>query len=40
MGLPEGHVTGVPDLSRAQMLKILGNGCVPTQAAEAIRRLA
>ena len=39
-GLPEGHVTGVPGLSRPQMLKILGNGVVPQQAAMAIGRLA
>ena len=39
MGLPTGHVTGVPDLSRAQQLKILGNGVVPQQAAEATQQL-
>jgi DNA (cytosine-5)-methyltransferase 1 len=31
MGLPEGWVTGV-DISRSQMLRILGNGVVPQQA--------
>lgn len=34
MGLPEGHVTAA-DLSRAQKLKIIGNGVVPQQAAAA-----
>ena len=39
MGLPVGHVTNVPGLSRNEMLKILGNGCVPQQATEAVRWL-
>lgn len=39
MGLPGGWVTGVPGLSRAEQLQLLGNGVVPQQAAEAIRRL-
>jgi DNA (cytosine-5)-methyltransferase 1 len=39
MGLPDGWVTAVPGLSRNDQLKILGNGVVPQQAAEAIRRL-
>lgn len=39
MGLPEGWVTGVPGVSRNGQLKALGNGVVPQQAAEAIRRL-
>jgi DNA (cytosine-5)-methyltransferase 1 len=39
MGLPEGHVTGVDGLSRNDMLKILGNGVVPQQAAAAVRFL-
>lgn len=40
MGLPEGHVTspGV-GLSRAQQVKMLGNGVVPQQAAAAVRQL-
>ena len=38
MGLPGGHVTGVK-ISRNDMLKALGNGVVPAQAAEATRRL-
>lgn len=39
MGLPEGHVTSVPGLSRNEQLKLLGNGVVPAQAALALRRL-
>jgi len=39
MGLPAGHVTGVPGLSRAHQLKALGNGVVPQQAAAALREL-
>ncbi|MFJ2630897.1 hypothetical protein ACIO6U_02890 [Streptomyces sp. NPDC087422] len=39
MGLPAGHVTGVPGLSRTRQLKALGNGVVPQQAAAAIRIL-
>ena len=35
MGLPEGHVTGVPGLSVNQQLKLCGNGVVPQQAAAA-----
>lgn len=38
-GLPDGWVTGTPGLSRADMLKILGNGVVPQQAAAALRML-
>jgi DNA (cytosine-5)-methyltransferase 1 len=34
-GLDEGHVTAVPGLSRNAMLRILGNGVVPQQAAAA-----
>lgn len=40
MGLPCGHVTAVPGLSRTQQLAALGNGVVPQQAAAAIRALA
>lgn len=36
MGLPDGWVTDVPGLSRAQMLKALGNGCVPQQVVLAL----
>ena len=36
MGLPEGHVTAVPGLSRNDQLKLLGNGVVPQQAAAAL----
>lgn len=39
MGLPAGHVTGVPGLSRAEQLKALGNGVVPQQAAAALAEL-
>lgn len=39
MGLPAGHVTAVPGLSHGAQLKALGNGVVPQQAAEALRRL-
>lgn len=38
MGLPTGWVTGLP-LSRAQMLKMLGNGVVPQQAYYALELL-
>lgn len=38
MGLPEGWVTGC-GLSRSAELRVLGNGIVPAQAAEAVRRL-
>ena len=39
MGLPEGHVTQVPGISRADQLKAIGNGvCVP-QAIAALRML-
>jgi DNA (cytosine-5)-methyltransferase 1 len=39
MGLPAGHVTGVPGLTRNEQLKALGNGVVPAQAEAAIRHL-
>jgi DNA (cytosine-5)-methyltransferase 1 len=39
MGLPDGHVTDVPGVSRNEALKALGNGVVPQQAAYAIRRI-
>lgn len=39
MGLPAGWVTQVPDLTRTQQLKALGNGVVPQQAEAAIRLL-
>lgn len=35
MGLPAGHVTDVPGVSRNDQLKALGNGVVPQQAAAA-----
>ncbi len=40
MGLPAGHVTAVPGLSRSAQLKALGNGVVPQQATAALRFLA
>ncbi|WP_240799747.1 DNA cytosine methyltransferase [Streptomyces sp. A1277] len=40
MGLPAGHVTDVPGLSRTAQLKALGNGVVPQQAEAALRLLA
>lgn len=39
MGLPAGHVTAVPALTRTQQLKALGNGVVPQQAAAALSSL-
>ena len=39
MGLPAGHVTNVPGLTRNQKLKLLGNGVVPAQAAAAYHSL-
>lgn len=39
MGVPAGHVTQVPGLSRTRQLKALGNGVVPAQAAAALRLL-
>lgn len=35
MGLPTGHVTDIPGLSRNAQLRLLGNGVVPQQAATA-----
>lgn len=39
MGLPDGHVTDVPGLTRNKQLKALGNGVVPQQAEAALRYL-
>jgi DNA (cytosine-5)-methyltransferase 1 len=39
MGLPAGHITAVPGITRNEALKAAGNGVVPQQAAEALRRL-
>lgn len=39
MGLPEGHVTAVPGLTRNAQLKALGNGVVPQQATAALTHL-
>lgn len=38
MGLPEGWVTDVPNLSRKEQLQALGNGVVPAQCTAATRR--
>lgn len=35
-GIAEGRVTSVPGLSRAQMLKALGNGVMPQQGTAAL----
>ncbi|MFE4514211.1 hypothetical protein ACFRMQ_08465 [Kitasatospora sp. NPDC056783] len=39
MGLPAGHVTAVPGLTRTAQLRALGNGVLPDQAAAALRLL-
>ena len=39
MGLPEGWVTDAPGITRNEALKALGNGVVPQQGAEALRRM-
>lgn len=39
MGVPEGHVTEVPGLSRSAQIRVLGNGVVPQQAALALSHL-
>jgi DNA (cytosine-5)-methyltransferase 1 len=39
MGVPAGHVTAVPGVSRSAQLARLGNGVVPQQAAVAVRIL-
>ncbi|MGW0144510.1 DNA cytosine methyltransferase [Streptomyces sp. NPDC003333] len=39
MGLPSGHVTDVPGLSRSAQLKALGNGVMPQQAVHALNLL-
>ncbi|WP_230423213.1 hypothetical protein [Prauserella cavernicola] len=38
MGIP-GHITAVPGLSRADRLRLAGNGVIPQQAAAALRYL-
>lgn len=40
MGLPEGFVCDVEGVTRTALLKMLGNGVVPQQAALAVRLLA
>lgn len=37
MGLPDGWITDVPDITRNEALKLCGNGVVPQQAAAAVR---
>lgn len=39
MGLPQGHVTGVPGLAWTRQIKALGNGVVPQQARLALELL-
>jgi DNA (cytosine-5)-methyltransferase 1 len=39
MGLPDGWICDVPGITRNEALKAAGNGVVPQQAAEALRRL-
>ena len=39
MGLNAGHVTSIDGISRANQLKMLGNGVVPQQAYESLRRM-
>ncbi|MER5754807.1 hypothetical protein [Streptomyces sp. NPDC002088] len=39
MGLPLGHVTAIPGLTRGQQLQILGNGVVPQQETTAFAAL-
>ena len=39
MGLPAGHVTAVPGISRANQLKAIGNGVCPQQAVSAYSSL-
>jgi DNA (cytosine-5)-methyltransferase 1 len=39
LGLPDGWVTAVPELTPGDMLRIVGNGCVPQQAAYALQLL-
>ena len=39
MGWPEGHVTEVPGITHAEVLRLCGNGVVPQQAEAAIRLL-
>jgi DNA (cytosine-5)-methyltransferase 1 len=39
MGLPAGWICDVPGLSRSDMLSLAGDGVVPQQATEALRRL-
>ena len=38
MGLPEGWITDIPGITRSNQIKLLGNGVIPRQAEEGIRR--
>jgi DNA (cytosine-5)-methyltransferase 1 len=40
MCLPDGHVTDTPGITRADMLRLLGNGVIPPQGATAYAELA
>ena len=40
MALPDGWVTDIPDITRADKLRILGNGVIPAQGEAAYRELA
>jgi DNA (cytosine-5)-methyltransferase 1 len=39
MGWPDGWATGVPGLSRNDMIRVMGNGIVPQQASVAVHHL-
>lgn len=39
LGLPQGWVCDVPNLTRKQTMSVLGNGCCPQQGAMALRML-
>jgi DNA (cytosine-5)-methyltransferase 1 len=40
MALPDGWVTDIPGLTRAETLRLLGNGVIPAQGEAAYRELA
>lgn len=40
MGLPDGHICDVPDITRNEALKAAGNGVVPQQSAAALLEVA
>jgi DNA (cytosine-5)-methyltransferase 1 len=39
MGLPDGHITAVPGITRNDQIKAAGNGVVPQQVHLALRAL-